>query len=63
MTKTAALIKELEQMPDPLLDEIMAFVQLIKHKHAESIETTRLSEPSLAKEWSTQEEDEAWQDL
>ncbi|MEM7737727.1 MAG: hypothetical protein AAF267_18260 [Deinococcota bacterium] len=41
----------------------MAFVQLIKHNHAASLENTRLSEASLAKTWSAQEEDEAWQDL
>ena len=62
MTK-AALLKELEQIPAPLLDEVMDFVQFVKYKHAEATENAQLSEASLAKKWLGQEEDEAWQDL
>jgi len=63
MDKVAALVKELEQVPAPLLDEVMDFVQFVKLKHAEKFENARLSEASLAKNWLTPEEDEAWQAL
>ncbi|MCA9840248.1 MAG: hypothetical protein KC422_25280 [Trueperaceae bacterium] len=63
MTKVAALIKELEHIPDPLLDEVIDFVQFVKQKHAEAIENALLSEKSLAEHWLSTEEDEAWQDL
>ena len=58
------LLKEIEQVPEYLLTEILDFVQFIKAKHLqEKIETTILSESSLAKDWLKPEEDEAWQDL
>lgn len=63
MTKTVALLNELEHLPAPLLDEVMDFVRFVKHKHAEATENALLSEESLAKEWLSREEDEAWQDL
>ncbi len=63
MTKVSALVKELEQIPDPLIDEVMNFVQFIKYKHSEALENALLSEKSLAKDWLTEEEDKAWQDL
>ena len=63
MDKVTTLVKELEHVPDPLLDEVLDFVQFIKRKHAEKIESALLSEASLAKDWLRPEEDEAWQDL
>ncbi len=63
MDKVATLVKELEHVPDPLLDEVLDFVQFIKRKHAEKMESALLSEASLAKDWLRPEEDEAWQDL
>ena len=63
MDKVTELVKELEHVPEPLLDEVMDFVQFIKLKHAEKLENALLSEASLAKTWLSPEEDEAWQDL
>jgi len=62
MTKTNLLLKELNGVPDALLDEIIDFVQFIKQKHG-ICQTALFSEEALAKEWLTVAEDEAWQDL
>ncbi len=63
MTKVAALIKELEHMPDPLLNEVIDFVQFVKQKHADAIENALLREKTISELWLTKEEDEAWHDL
>lgn len=58
------IIQEIEQIPDFLLDEVLDFLQFLKTKHLqETVEVSALSESSLAKDWLTPEEDEAWQDL
>jgi hypothetical protein len=58
------IIQEIEQIPDFLLDEVLDFLQFLKTKHLqEKIEVSVLSESSLAKDWLTPEEDEAWRDL
>jgi hypothetical protein len=58
------IIHEIEQIPESLLPEVLAFIQSLKHKHEqEKLETALLSESALAKDWSTPEEDEAWQHL
>lgn len=54
----------MEQAPDPLLKEVLNFLRFLKAKQSrEKLKTTILSESSLQKEWLSQEEDEAWQDL
>lgn len=62
VTKVDLLIKELESTPDFLLDEVLDFLQFVKRKHAVS-ETALLSEASLAIDWLSAEEEQAWQDL
>lgn len=63
MNKVAVLLKELEQAPEPLLDEVLDFVKFLKHKNLERFESGLLSEATLAKDWSSSEEERAWQDL
>ena len=64
MTKREALIHKIEDMPDPVIDEIMDFVDFLRMKNKSSgMETAILSESSLSKIWLTPEEDEAWKDL
>ena len=64
MNAKESLLAEIEQIPESLFPEILKFVQYLKYKHQqEKLETTLLSESALAKDWSTPEEDEAWQDL
>jgi len=58
------LIKELETIPEPLLDEVMDFIRFIKAKSMrDGIYTAIASESSLKKDWLCAEEDEAWGDL
>ena len=64
MTAKESLLQEIEQIPESLLPEVLEFVEYLKFKHRnEKIETAILSEFTLAKDWLTPEEDEAWQHL
>jgi len=64
MNSKDLIIHELQQAPDFLVEEVLDFLQFLKRKHStERIEITVLSESSLSKDWLSQEEEEAWQDL
>ena len=64
MTKKELLIKEIDQVPEPLLDEVLDFVQFLKARIIkEKLDITIASESSLKKDWVKPEEDEAWQNL
>ncbi len=64
MGKKELLIKEIDQVPEPFLDEVMDFVQFLKGKMVkEKLDITFASESSLEKDWLRPEEDEAWQNL
>ena len=63
-TRKELALKEIEELPDELLDELMNYVQFLKMKLSqEKLETLILSESSLKKDWLKVEEEEAWQDL
>ena len=54
----------LEQIPDPILVEILNYVRFLKAKVAqEKFSTAYMSESILAKDWLLPEEDDAWNDL
>lgn len=58
------LIKEIDQVPEPLLDEVLDFVQFLKLKMIkEKVDITAASESSLKKDWLRSEEDVAWKNL
>ena len=58
------LLKEIREIPDPLLGEILDFVQFLKTRLAcEKLDAAIMSESSLNKDWLKPEEDEAWQSL
>jgi len=58
------LIKEIDQVPEPFLDEILDFIQFLKTKIIkEKLDISIASESSLKKDWLRPEEDEAWQSL
>lgn len=59
------LLKEIQETPDSTLQEVLDFLLFIKSKQLrqEQLEISLLSEPTLAEEWLTPEEDEAWQHL
>jgi hypothetical protein len=59
------LIKEIEKTSDSTLKEVLDLLLFIKSRELqqEQLEISLLSEPSLAEDWLTPEEDEAWQHL
>ena len=64
MNKKELIAKEIEQVPEPLLEEVLDFVRFLKTKrNHEKLEISLLSESSLKKDWVKPEEDEAWRDL
>jgi hypothetical protein len=64
MLNREVLIKEIESMPEPLLEEVMDFIRFVKGKTIrEGVYTAIASETSLEKDWLCAEEDEAWGDL
>ena len=64
MTGINQIINEIETLPSEYFQDIMEFIGYLKLKHLKSIpETMILFEKSLAKDWNTPEEDEAWANL
>jgi hypothetical protein len=59
------LLDEINTTSDSTLKEVLDFLLFIKAKEAqqEQLEISLLSEPLLAEDWLTPEEDEAWQHL
>lgn len=64
MTPKQAILREVDEIPEPLLSVLHEFVRFLKHKASqERLEAAALSESSLGKDWLRPEEDEAWADL
>ncbi|BAZ68137.1 MAG: DUF2281 domain-containing protein [Pelatocladus maniniholoensis HA4357-MV3] len=64
MTIKEQLLQEIEKVPEPLLQEVLDFIQFLQNKRQqEKLEITLLSESSLQKDWLKPEEEAAWQDL
>lgn len=59
------LLNEIETTPESTLKEVLDFLLFVKtrEKQSEQLEISLLSEPILAEDWLTSEEDEAWQHL
>lgn len=59
------ITQELEKLPEPVLQEILDFVQFLQTKHQRNkmLEIKIMSESSLGKDWLKPEEDAAWQNL
>jgi len=59
------LLQEIERAPSSTLKEVLDFLLFVRSKELQQdqLEISLLSEPSLAEEWLTPEEDEAWQHL
>jgi hypothetical protein len=61
MDKKHLIAKEIEHVPEPILEEVLDFVRFLKNKRVqEKLELSLLSESSLKKDWLRPEEDEAW---
>lgn len=64
MTTRDVLLKEIQQVPEPLLQEVLDFIRFVQARRAgDRFETAVVSEPSLSRDWLKPEEDAAWQDL
>jgi hypothetical protein len=64
MNNKEQLLKEIEDVPEEKIQEIIDFVRFLKAKQREEeFGITLVSEPSLARDWNKPEEDEAWSDL
>jgi len=64
MSNKDLLLKEIEELSDDKLREVIDFVRFLKSRgREENLGITYVSEPSLAKDWNRPEEDEAWSDL
>ncbi|MEG3842968.1 hypothetical protein [Microcoleus sp. herbarium14] len=64
MNAKELLLKEVENIPEFILEEVWDFLQFLKFKYnKDKLETSLLSESSLEKDWLKLEEDEAWQNL
>ena len=64
MSKKELLISEIEQVPEPIIDEVLGFLRFLKKEVArENMDAAIASESSLKKDWVRLEEDEAWQFL
>ena len=64
MRKIEIILNEMEEFPEPLLDEVLDFVNYLKSKMVSSrMDTALVSESSLKKDWLRPEEDDAWQNL
>ncbi len=59
------LRKEIETVPDALVEEILRFVRVLKERNlpALSRELLNASESALARDWLREEEDIAWKNL
>ncbi|MEG4029279.1 MULTISPECIES: hypothetical protein [unclassified Microcoleus] len=64
MNAKELLIKEVDNIPEFILEEVWNFLQFIKAKYdKDKLEASLISESSLQKDWLRLEEDEAWQNL
>lgn len=64
MSTKELLINEIDEVPEPLLIEVLDFVHFLKAKVLrEKLDIAIMSESSLSKDWLKPEEEEAWRDL
>ena len=64
MNEKEIIVQELEQVPNYLLPKVLEFIKSLKNTpQIEKLETSLLTEATLAKDWLSSEEEEAWQDL
>ncbi len=64
MNTKKMLVDEIEEIPEPLLSEVLDFVHFLKTKTVrEKMDNTLVSQSCLGKDWLRPDEDEAWQNL
>jgi hypothetical protein len=59
------LLVEIDKTPDSVLKEVLDFLLFVRAKEIqqEQLDVSLLSEPTLAEDWLTPEEDKAWQQI
>ncbi len=64
MSTKELLINEIQEVPEPLLSEVLNFVHFLKAKIVhDKLDIAIMSESSLSEDWLKPEEDKAWQNL
>jgi hypothetical protein len=63
MSKRELVAEELRHLPEQDLDRLLVFLQFLKKSHGEAAVPMLAAESSLAKDWLTPEEEEAWANL
>ena len=64
MTTKEALLREIDALPTPLVEEVLDFARFLRGRtFRKGFDTALLSEAVLGKDWLRPEEDAAWQDL
>lgn len=64
MQEKEAIIREIDELPTDLLQEVLDFVRFLKSQAMKKqLETAILSEPVLGRDWLRPEEEETWKDL
>ena len=64
MSTQELIIREVENLPEPLQREVYDFARFLREKaDGESFNGLLLSESALKKDWETPEEDAAWANL
>jgi hypothetical protein len=72
MSTRELLLRETEEIPESLLQEVLDFLRFVKNRHYPNADTgtdevnTRnidLSKTAFAQDWDSPDEEEAWKDL
>jgi len=61
--KQEEILRELKQLPEDTMDEILDFVKFLKIRDGDAADACIESESPLEEDWSEQEEEKAWQYL
>ena len=61
--KRELIDQELGQLSEPDLDRLLEFLRTLSEEHAEGSIPALAAEPSLAKDWLSLDEDDAWVNL
>ncbi len=64
MTARELLLREIPETPEPVLNELYLYLQLLKSQpQADTFNGLVASESTLGRDWNTPEEDAAWKNL
>jgi hypothetical protein len=63
MSDKEKLKQEIDKLPDRKAKEVLDYVRFLVQQENEIMSAALVSEPTLARDWETSEEDEAWKDL